>query len=137
MISTIIVGFVLSEGLILGIVAYVLYARKRAKLSLCIQAQGIVVDLKQHASDEGGPTIHPVITFRAKNGADVTFESKFGSSWWKIKKGDRVNILVNQANPNDSEVVNFIAQWGVPLILAIASAGSLVFAPLAYLILKD
>lgn len=137
MIITIIVGFVLSEGIILGIVAYGLYARKKAKLSHCLQAQGIVVDLKQHGSDEGGPTIHPVIMFKSQNGADFTFESKFGSSGWKIKKGDSVNILVNQANPNDSEVVNFMAQWGVPLILAVASAGSLVCAPLAYLFLKD
>jgi hypothetical protein len=137
MISTLIVGFVLAEGLILGIVAYVLYVRKKSKLSHCIQTQGIVVDLKQHNNDEGGPTIHPVIMFRAQNGADVTFESKFGSSCWKIKKGDSINILVNQANPNDSEVLNFMAQWGLPLILAIASAGSLVCAPLAYLFLKN
>jgi hypothetical protein len=137
MIITIIVGFILAEGLILGIVAYFLYARKKAKLSHCLQTQGVVIDLKQHGSDEGGPTIHPVIMFRAQNGADVTFESTFGSSSWKIKKGDSVNILVNQTNPNDSEVVNFMAQWGVPLTLAVASAGSLVLAPLAYLFLKD
>lgn len=137
MIITIILGFVLAEGLILGIVAYVLYARKKTKLSHCLQTQGVVIDLKQHGSDESGPTIHPVIIFRAQNGADVTFESKFGSSCWKIKKGDSVKILVNQANPYDSEVVNFMAQWGVPLILAVASAGSLVCAPLAYLFLKD
>jgi hypothetical protein len=137
MIITIIVGFILAEGLILGIVAYFLYARKKAKLSHCLQTQGVVIDLKQHGSDEGGPTIHPVIMFRAQNGADVTFESTFGSSSCKIKKGDSVNILVNQTNPNDSEVVNFMAQWGVPLTLAVASAGSLVLAPLAYLFLKD
>lgn len=136
MIITIIVGFVLAEGLILGIVAYFLYARNKARLNHCLQAQGIVVDLKQHNNDEGGPTIHPVIMFRSQNGADVTFESKFGSSCWNIKKGDNVNILVNQANPNDSEVANFMAQWGLPLILTIASAGSLVFAPLAYIFLK-
>ena len=137
MIATIVASAVLCEAAVVGVIAYVVYLRKRKKLARCYQAKGEVVDIKQHDGDgEGGPTIHPVIRFRAQTGQDVVFESKYGRSNWKVKKGDPLNILVDRAHPDDAEVVAFMAQWGLPLVLAIASAGSLVFAPLIYVFVK-
>ena len=136
MIAKIVAGAIMGESLVLGAVAYVVYQKKKAKIADSFRTLGLVVDLKQYSSSEGGSTIHPVITFKTQNGQVATFESKFGRSNWKIKKGDRVNLLVNKADPNDSEVVTFMAQWGMPLVLVIASIGSLPFAAILYLFLR-
>ena len=135
--GTIVALAVLSEGVVVGLIAYVVYRRKREKLARCFKTKGVVVDIKQHGGGgEGGPTIHPVIRFRAEAGQDVLFESKYGSSNWKVKKGDSLDILVSRDNPGDAEVAAFMAQWGLPLVLSLASGGSLVFAPLVYVFMK-
>lgn len=66
----------------------------------------------------------------------MTFESKYGSSNWKVRPGDGLEILVSPDNPLDAEVVSFMAQWGLPMAFAIVSAASLVGAPILYLVLK-
>jgi len=96
---------------------------------------GDVIQFKEHLGGEAA-TKHPVIKYKSPSGADVTCESKFGSSNWKVKPGDRLEIFVNPNDPHEAEVVNFLAQWHLPLAFAIASAGSLIGAPVIYLLLK-
>ncbi len=135
MTNQIVAAFMLGEGIIFGIIAYALFRKKSAKLALCHRTWGEVIDVKEHTGSEG-PTRHPVIRYKAATGEDVTFESKFGSSNWQIKPGDRLEILVSPGTPTDAEVVSFMAQWGLPLLLAIVSAGSIIGAPVAFLFLR-
>jgi len=95
-----------------------------------------VIDVKERGGGEG-PTKHPVIRYRTATGEDVTVESKFGSSNWKVKTGDRLEIVVDPDNPSDAEVVNFMAQWGLPLAFAIVALGSIIGAPVAYILLRS
>jgi hypothetical protein len=135
MTNQIVAGFMLAEGIVFGVSAYVLFRKRSAKLARCQRTWGDVIEVKEHRGGEG-PTRHPVIRYKNAAGADVTFESKFGSSNWNVKTGDRLEILVSPGNPADAEVVNFMAQWGLSLIFAIVSVGSVLGAPVVYLLLK-
>ena len=135
MINQIIAGFMLAEGIAFGALAYVKFRKKSLKLARCQKTWGDVIDVKEHSGGEG-PTKHPVIRYKAATGEDVTFESKFGSSNWKVKTGDRLEILVDPGNQSDAEVVSFMAQWGLPLIFAIVAVGSIIGAPVAYMLLR-
>jgi hypothetical protein len=135
MINQIIAGFMLAEGIAFGVLAYVKFRKKSLKLARCRKTWGDVIDVKEHSGGEG-PTKHPVIRYKAASGEDVTFESKFGCSNWKVKTGDRLEILVDPGNLSDAEVVSFMAQWGLPLIFAIVAVGSIIGAPVAYMLLR-
>jgi hypothetical protein len=94
-----------------------------------------VVEVKEHRRGEHA-TIHPVIRFRTITGNEVTFESKFGSSNWKVKAGDRLEVLFHPDDPTEAEVVNFFAQWGLIAILGIMALGSIIMAPVVYLLFR-
>jgi hypothetical protein len=135
MINQIVAGSMLAEGIVFGVWAYVMFRKKRARLARCQRTWGDVIAVKEHSGGEG-PTRHPVIRYQTATGEEVTFESKFGSSNWKVKPGDRLEILVTPGNPSDAEVVSFMAQWGLSLILAMVSIGSVIGAPVVYLLLR-
>ena len=136
MINQIVAAFMLVEGSVFGVWAYVMFRKKSAKLALCQRTRGEVIEVKEHGGGEGGPTRHPVIRYTAINGETVTFESKYGSSNWKVKAGDWLEILVSRSNPVEAEVVGFMPQWGLPLVFGIISAASIIGAPIIYLVLK-
>ncbi|MBI2926967.1 MAG: DUF3592 domain-containing protein [Verrucomicrobia bacterium] len=135
MISQIVAAFMLGEGLLFGILACLLFRKKRAKLAMCQRAWGDVIDVKEHTGGEG-PTRHPVVCYRTGTGKEVAFESKFGSSNWKVKPGDRLEVLFNPSDPSDAEVVRFRTQWGLCFIFAIVSVGSVIGVPVVYLLLR-
>ena len=135
MLNQAVAGFMLAERIAFGILAYVKFRRKKLKLARCQRTWGDVIDVKERGGGEG-PTKHPVIRYRTATGEDVTVESKFGSSNWKVKTGDRLEILVDPVNLSDAEVVSFVAQWGLPTIFAIVAVGSIIGAPVAYMLLR-
>jgi hypothetical protein len=135
MINQVVAGSTLAEGIVLGVASYVLFRRKSAKLARCQRTWGDVLEVKERQGSEA-PTRHPVIRYKNATGQEVTFESEYGGSHWKVKPGDRLEILVSADNPSDAEVVGFMAQWGLPLVFAAVSAASVVGAPILYLVLK-
>ena len=126
----------LVEAIVFGVLAYVMFRKKRAKLALCQRTWGNVIEVKEREGGEGGTTRHPVIRYRNARGEEATFESKFGSSNWKVKAGDRLEILVNPSKPAESQVVGFMAQWGLPFVFGIVSVVSIIGVPVVYLALK-
>ena len=138
MIYQVVTAFMMVEGILFGIIAYVMFRRKSAKLAFCQKAWGEVIEVREHprGGGDGGPIKHPVIRFVARNGETVTFESKFGRSNWEVKPGDRLEILVSPTDPADAEVMGFLPQWGIPIALGIISLGSIIGAPVLYLALK-
>lgn len=135
MLNQTVAAIELAQGVVFGILAFALFQKKRSKLALCHRTQGEVIAVKEKAGSEAA-TYHPVIKYRASNGEQITFESNYGSSKWKVKIGDRLNILVNRTNPTDAEVEIFMAQWGLPLVFAIISAMGFISAPIVLLLLK-
>ena len=135
MINRIVAGSMLVEGIVFGALAYVMFRRKRAKLARFQRTWGVVIEVKEHSGSEG-PTRHPVIRYQTLSGENATFESKFGSSNWNVKPGDRLEILVSPSDASDAEVMSFMAQWGLPLVFAVVSVVSVIGAPVVYLLLK-
>ncbi len=123
------------EGLVFAVVTYVIYRKKSAKLARWIRAWGEVVEVKERRDSEG-MTRHPVVRFKTLAGDDATFESKFGSSNWKIKAGDQIQVLFDPNNPSDAEVVGFMSQWVLCFAFGVISLTSLIGAPIVYLLMK-
>lgn len=89
----------LVEGIAVGVLAYIMFRKKSAKLALCQRTWGEVIEFKESSGGEIA-TMHPVIRYTAINGETVIFESKFGSSKWKVKAGDRIEILYQPEQPH-------------------------------------
>ena len=126
----------LVQGVVFGILAYGVFQKKQAQLALCHKTRGEVIAVKEKAGSEAA-TFHPVIKYNAISGEEITFESKYGSSHWKVKAGDRLNILVSRTNPSDAEVEMFMAQWGLSVVFAIISVTGFIAAPLVFVLLKQ
>lgn len=135
-LNHIIPGLLLLEGVPAGVLAFVLYRNKSAKLERCERLWGEVVEVKEKRAD-GGTTRHPIVRFKASNGEEVTFESSFGSSNWKVQPGDRIEVLAPRDNPRNAEVVHFLAQWFIPMFCGIVSVGSIIAAAIIFLIAKQ
>jgi hypothetical protein len=136
MVSQIVAAAMLGEGIVVGTIAYVIYRRKAAKLALCYRMLGQVTDVKEHPGNEGTPLKHPVIHYTAMNGREVTFESKVGRSNWDVKRGDLLEILVSPEDPAEAEIANFMAQWAMPIVLAVAAVGSVIGGAAVYLFVR-
>lgn len=129
-------AFVAAEGIVTGSIAYVLFLKKKSKLESCRKTLGEIIDIKQRHGSDGEMIRHLIIKYKDSNGKDIIFESKFGHSYWKVKIGDKIEILINDKNPNDTEVMSFVAQWGLVLALGMVSISSFITAPIVYLIMK-
>jgi len=136
MLNQTVAAIELAQGVVFGILAFAVFQKKRAKLAQCHRTQGEVIAVNEKAGSEA-TTYHPVIKYQAPSGEQITFESKYGSSNWKVKVGDRLDILVNRTNPDDSEVEMFMAQWGLSLIFAIISAIGFISAPILFLLMQQ
>jgi hypothetical protein len=135
MINHVVGTLVVGEGLVCGVAAYVLFRKKRAKLAVCQRTRGEVLAVNERRGGDG-TTRHPIIRYRTLTGEERTFESRFGSSNWKVRPGDQLEVLFHPNDPAQAEVVHFMAQWGLPLICGIISVGSLMSAPVVYMVLK-
>ncbi len=124
---------ILTEGVVVGAVALGLFLRKRSQLARCHRTTGEVIEIKEHARHDDGPMRYPVIRYLDGQGEPAVFESKYGRSGWKIQPGDRLPILVHPGHPPRAEVAQFMAQWGLPCVLGLAAASSLIAAPILHL----
>ena len=105
--------------------ASVAYLKKRKKLIYSRKEVGTVTSIFEERSSKGVMIKYPLIQYRSENGKLLEYKSKFGSSGWKINKGDKINLFINIKNSNDIEIENFLAQWGISLIFSFATFSSL------------
>lgn len=134
-LNLVLATFMLLEGLVFGAVAFILFKKKSARLFRSLKMQGEVVEVREH-NNEGAVTKHPVVRYRTSAGAVHSFESKFGSSSWTIKPGDKIDILVSKDDPSQAEVAHWMAQWGLTLVLGLVALGSLIGAPIVFFMLR-
>lgn len=135
MLRNVIVGMTLFEGLAIGLFAFFLYQRKRARLANCDWLWGEVIDVKEKPGDDG-PTRHPVIRYETIGGQQLTFETPYGRANWNIKPGDKLQIVVDRNDPSDADVATFMSLWGLPVILGAACFLSLVGALVCFLVIE-
>jgi len=136
LLSQIVAGLMLVEAATFGAIAFVFYRKQSTRLEQCHKTWGDVIEVKEKNQREGPPTRYPVIRYHDETGKEAVFESKFGRSVWNIKAGDRVEIFANRRNPAESQIANYMVQWGLPTVFGIVSATSIIAAPIVYIVMK-
>ncbi len=78
---------------------------------------GIVIELEESSSTEGGCCVYsPIIEFEA-NGQTYTFESDNASYPPAYEVGEEVKILYNTENPNNAQINKPFERWLMPVIV--------------------
>lgn len=85
-----------------------------------VSAQGEVVGIESRRSDDGY-TYHSVIRFTDISGARVKFRDSVGSSHALHKRGDMIDVLYLEEEPQDAIVDRGIFNWGLSGGLAIGA----------------
>ena len=85
-----------------------------------LSAQGEVVGIESRRSDDGY-TYHSVIRFTDITGARVKFRDSVGSSHALHKRGDVIDVLYLQDEPQDAIVDRGLFNWGLSGGLAIGA----------------
>ncbi|MGN7438826.1 MAG: DUF3592 domain-containing protein [Alcanivorax sp.] len=85
-----------------------------------LSAQGEVVGIESRRSDDGY-TYHSVISFTDMSGVRVKFRDSVGSSHALHKRGDMIDVLYLEEDPQDAIVDRGIYNWGLSGGLAIAA----------------
>jgi hypothetical protein len=126
--SQLILVFLLTEGAILGIVAWVIFRKARARLARYYRTTGEVIEIKT----DNDSVKTPMIRYTTNRGEVQIFQSGYGSSNWKIEVGDRIEIMADPDDPTQAEVVGFMAQWALPTFLGGTAVWSIICAPIIY-----
>lgn len=121
-------SFLLVEGIVLCGIASFLYSRVLKREKTWKKTNGQIIEILEKPGNKGGIIKKPVVRYQTWNGESVVFENRFGSSNWKIQVGDVVEIMVDPEEPQKAEVIHFVSQKGLPMVLYVAGAGSIIGA---------
>ncbi|MEW2129006.1 DUF3592 domain-containing protein [Streptomyces sp. NPDC005435] len=117
-------GFLAAGVLFLGI-GVALGGMSVSFLSSAERAQGTVIALNWGSSHSGygrssrgsgGPSAHPVVTFRAKDGEQHMFTSSAGSNPPAYDRGESVEVLYRANDPDDARINGFLSLWLLPVV---------------------
>lgn len=104
-------------GLVLMVIAYMLFQSASAFLDKAVSAEGTVTELVRSRSDDS-ISYRPVVEFTAQNGTPVEFVSSVGSNPPNYSPGERVEVLYDPANPVDAQLNSNLASWGGSVVVA-------------------
>lgn len=125
-------SFLLVEGIVLCGIASFLYSRVLKREKTWKKTNGQIIEILEKPGNKGGIIKKPVVRYQTWNGDSVVFENRFGSSNWKIQVGDVVEIMVDPEEPQKAEVIHFVSQKGIPMVLFIAGLVSVVLSGFFY-----
>ncbi len=118
-------------GLAMLVGAYFLFTGTQNFLKTAVSAQGTVVELHRSRSSDSD-TYAPVVEFQASDGSTVEFTSSTSSNPPSYSRGETVEVLYQEASPNDAKIKGFFSLWGAALIVGIMG---LVFFLIGFLII--
>ena len=133
-VATLVVGFLLLEGIGSGIAAIVLFLKRKAKYENCERIAGNVVEIKERPGSEG-PLLYPVVRYISPSGKEAVIEARWAKSNLNLKSGDRIDVMVDRYDPTKVEVADFIAQWLLPIFLGANAVISFIMAPVMFFII--
>ena len=96
-----------------------------------IRTEGIVIDLQYRSDDKGSGTYAPVVEFLDEQNRPHEYRASSGSNPPRYSRGDRVEIIYLQNNPEHALIDDFSDRWALPIFLlvfggAFAAGGSMV-----------
>lgn len=81
------------------------------------RAEGTVVDLSRSSGKSQGDTVYyPVVSYRTAQGEEVEFISSWGSRPAPYRRGAKITVLYDAAEPQEARIESFFALWGASVI---------------------
>ncbi len=112
-----------SIGIALWLVSLLLYLNARSFVAAAITARGTVIDYEVSDSmrvrfARTTRAYQPVVQFRTRDGRQVKFTSRMASSPPSYSRGEDVEVLYLQSEPQEAQIKDFQTLWGLPAITA-------------------
>lgn len=107
-----------SIGLAMLIATFFLYQNTQAFLSTAVTTSGTVIELISSRSNNNSITYAPVVRFSTSNG-DVTEFVSSGSNPPAYSRNDTVEVLYQEATPQNAKINSISDLWGAGLIVGI------------------
>jgi hypothetical protein len=113
-------GFIyvfLGIGILMLILALVLWSKTRGFIARAASTQGTVTELVEvRDDDDGSLTFKPVVKFVAASGEEISFTSSYSSRPAPYDVGETVEVIYL---PGDARIKGFGSLWFGPLILGV------------------
>lgn len=110
-------------GLLMLFGSFKFYSNTKDFLSVAITTEGSVVDFISDYSDDSTTyevvTFKPVFEFSTKNGEVINITSSSSSNPPRYSVGESIEVLYEEANPNEAVINDYLSLWGLPTILGI------------------
>jgi type II secretory pathway pseudopilin PulG len=107
-------------GVVMLVIAVVVFSRTRRFLATALSAQGTVIEMIQRTRrDREGRTSTvwaPRVQFSV-SGQTIEFESKVGSSPPRYKEGQAIDVKYDPQDPNNARVAAASSMWLVPALV--------------------
>ncbi|MGH1377588.1 MAG: DUF3592 domain-containing protein [Alphaproteobacteria bacterium] len=124
-IIMIVIGFGLSIG------AYYAGLNMANRLQNGLFASGEVVSIRSEyssSSDSSGYTYYAIVGFSDENGRSFEFSDSVGASSPMFSKGDKVDVVYDESDPEDAIIDRGIFNWSLSFGLAVGALLSFWFA---------
>src|SRR5262245_42064273 len=123
------IGLPALVGIALLVVAALVHLRSRAVFKKGITTTGVIVRFAARDSGADDGTVRaPIVKFKTRTGEDIEFESSLGSSPMPYGKGEEVPVVYSPEYPQQAEISQPMALWGMELVLGGFGILSLGFA---------
>ena len=109
-------------GVLLLLIAGLLYLGEASFLGRAERTTGTVVDLYRSIHDEGGNSYCPVFQFTAGDGGVVSYRGNVCASPPRYKVGDRVALYYDQGNVKHVQIDNFWSKYVGVFVLGVIGA---------------
>jgi len=109
-------------GVLLLLIAGLLYLGEASFLRRAERATGTVVVLYRSIGDEGGNSYCPVFQFTAADGEVVTYRGNVCASPPAYKVGDRVELFYDPGNVEHVQMNNFWSKYVGVFVLGVIGA---------------
>jgi type II secretory pathway pseudopilin PulG len=107
-------------GVVMLVIAVVVFSRTRRFLATALSAQGTVIEMIERTRrDREGRTSTvwaPRVQFSV-SGQTIEFESKVGSSPPRYKEGQAIEVKYDPQDPNNARVAAASSMWLVPALV--------------------
>ncbi|WP_348704010.1 DUF3592 domain-containing protein [uncultured Neptuniibacter sp.] len=100
-------------GLIVLIIATIVFFKQQQFISMAITTEGQVVELLRTRSG----TYFPVVLFTAENGQVIEISSTSSSNPPAYEVGERVEVYYASYNPQGAKISGFFSLWGISAVL--------------------
>lgn len=98
-------------GILMLVGAFSLYNNTQKFLDGAITAEGTVIELLKSRSSDS-TTYTPLVQFTTKNNEVVDFTSLVSSNPPSYKTGESVEVLYQEASPDDAKIKSYFSLWG-------------------------